>query len=160
MELLFQNGVNYVLDSNRVGNKLHVYILCIAKKPDKTLPSTCDRYDLSETYFNITGATSDAIKIVKRLAAHEISALQPEVKKKVGEYMLLGSATFHIQRKEWQPLLKIKGRRIENKGEIQDLLLQQSILKIHTFPTVLRATEFALEFGEKLVNKQVPGLKV
>jgi hypothetical protein len=160
MELLLQDSISYILDTSRVDNKLHAYILCIVKNPDKTLPRICNRYDLSETYTSLIAASRDALNIAKRLACNEISAVQPEVKKRVGEYELFASAIFQIESKKWEPLLKIKSLRAKNKGEIQDLLLEQTPLQRNACSTVMRATEFALEYGGKLIRGQVPGLKV
>jgi hypothetical protein len=118
------------------------------------------RYDVAEEFLTPTAAYSYCVGIARKLAAGEISANRPEVKKRVGEYQLLASAAFQIESRKWEPILKIKSKRLANKGAIQDLLEGQSPLQHNPCPSAARATEYALEHGEKLALKLIPGLKV
>lgn len=161
MDLLHHEGIRYTMHTEPSGQKLRVFVLCTHQEPGEMLfPRIGSRFDIRDEFATPTSAYAAALSVARRLVAGEISASSPEVKKKVGQYQLIASAAFQIDGRRWEPILKIKSKRPENKGAVQDLLDDQTSLQRNPCPTAARATEYAIEYGEKLVLKIVPGLKI
>jgi hypothetical protein len=161
MELLHHEGIRYTLHTERAGDKVRAFVVCTRQEPGEAMfPRIGARYDIAEVFTTPTDAFSSGLATARRLAAGELSPGQPEVKKSVGEYQLIASAAYQIETMRWEPTLRIKSKRATNKGAVQDLLDEQTPLQRNPCPTPARATEYALEHGEKLVLKLIPGLRV
>jgi hypothetical protein len=161
MELLHDGEVRYTLHTERVGAALHAFVLSTRQPQGETLfPRIGDRYDLPGTFPSGTAAFRAAMEVASRLAAHEISSQRPDVKKVVGEYTIVASAAYQVEAEKWEPLLRIQSRRKVNKGAVQDFESEVSVLRRNLCPTAARATDFALEHGERMVRGLAPGLNV
>lgn len=124
------------------------------------MPRTALRYDIPDTFKTQQEAFSIGLVVAKRIADGELSASKSEIEKKFRDYALHGSAVFQLATEQWEPTLRIVSRKKENKGATQDLSDEQTHLQRNPFPTPERASEYAIEFGERLVLGFVPGLKV
>jgi hypothetical protein len=161
MELLHDGEVRYTMHSERVGEQWHAFVLCTRQPPGETnYPRLGERYDLTGRFANTTAAYREAVDAARRLAAGEISAGRPSIKRKIREYVVIASAAYHVEAGKWEPVLKIESRRRANRGAIQDFTSSPSILQRNLCPTSDRATDFALEHGERVVLGLVPGLSV
>lgn len=161
MELLRDNDSRYTLQLVQRGPHLHAYILKMHQPVgDVRVPRIALRYDLIETFRSQREAYSTGLVLAKRMIDGELSAARSEVSKKVEEHKLIGSAVFQLATEKWEPTLRIVSRKKENKGAVQDLSTEQTPLQRNTFSTPERATEYALEHGERLVLGLVPGLRV
>ncbi len=161
MELFHDGEVRYTLQTERVGTALHAFVLSTRQPKGETLfPRLGDRYDLPGTFPHGVAAFRPAMEAARRLAAHEISSARPDVKKVVGEYAIFASASYQIEAGKWEPRLRIQSRRKGNIGAVQEFESETSVLSRNLCPTAARATDFALEHGERMVRGLTPGLKV
>ena len=161
MELIHHEGIRYTMHTEPKGQFVKAFILCTKQESgEATFPRIGSRYDLQEEFTSPVTAYPAALATARKLASGELSAAAAEVKKRVGQYQLIASAAFQIEGRRWEPILRIKSKRPENKGAVQDFLKEASPLPLNPFPTAARATEFALEYGELLALKISPGLKV
>lgn len=161
MELPRDGDYRYTLVTQQTSRGVSGYVLRM-KQPagDPRLPRVAVRYDLPEHYAYAGEAYRAAVAVAERMAAGELHAFVPEVKKRIQEYDLYASALFQLQSNRWEPALRIRSRKPQNKGAEQDFNSEQSPLLHNGFPSPERAREYAVEYGERLVLKAVPGLRV
>ena len=161
MELLRSGDFHYTLHTESRDGVLRAYILKF-RQPlgDARLPRTAERYDFVESFRDQQQAFSSALSVAHRMVAGDMSAAQPQLQKKLGDYKLVATAAFNIVAGKWEPVLRVISRRPANKGAEQTFNEPPSPLLTNLCPSAQRATDYALEYGERLVSGAVPGLRV
>jgi hypothetical protein len=127
---------------------------------DRALSRLAVRLDLPEPFRSRDAARNAAYEAARRYAAGQLSATRFEIKKRQGDYQLIGGAGFRPDVMKWEPTLTIRRNRGTGKGAAQTFEEQTSPFRFNVFNTRDVAAEFAIGYGERMLIGLVAGLRI
>ncbi|MDZ7863368.1 hypothetical protein [Acidovorax sp.] len=161
MELPRIGPDRYTLHIQRTGGSFAAYVLRIHQaESDDLLPRLVPRYTLHTRFRDEQEAYRAGTDIARKLATGELSPDSESISEKVGHYRIKASAAFRLDQHKWEPQLLIESRKPENKGSVQDVSATPNALRLNLFPEASTASKYALEYGRRMVQNAISGLKV
>lgn len=123
-------------------------------------PRLAARYDLPGK-FNSRGQAAEAgLLAARRLEAGELSAIHEVANSREGDYKIQAGAAFRVDCMRWEPQLRIKSAKPENKGAVQSFNGHDSPLLRMTAETAAMACTLAADHGVRVIRGQTGRLEI
>lgn len=139
----------------------HAYVcVYLLRAPDGHGSRFALRLELPGEYVSLAQAQPAAFELAWRFFRGEVMPREYRISSIAKEYQVTGGARFRVDKRQWEPWLRIESRRAVNKGACQTFHEDNSPFYSNTFPTAEAAARFAVSFGERMVFGMVGGLKI
>jgi hypothetical protein len=135
--------------------------VCVYPLPRPRLPRSrfVVRLDLPDTYASRSEAECAAADLTHRYFRGRIRLPAFELSAKIGDYLIMGTARFRADIREWEPWLEITAVR-EGTNHRQRFEEHESPFYGHTFASRQAAAQFALWYGQRMVLGALRGLRI